>query len=92
MSKLSAKERLLNYLSKDSGYNTLSVAQAQARFGISNVTARIAELREEGYPIYTNTRTRGDGTKVNVYRLGTPSRSLKRTARAKGVKLQTVFA
>lgn len=92
MSKTSAKQRLLNFLSKDEGYNTFSVAQAQSRFGIKNVAARISELREDGYPIYTNMRTRADGSKVAVYRLGTPSRSLKREARAKGIKLQNVFA
>lgn len=84
--KLTAKQRLLNFLTKKSGYNTLSVAQAQARFGIANVAARIAELRQEGYAIYTNRKTRGDGTKVAVYRLGTPSKSFKAQCRANGVR------
>jgi hypothetical protein len=35
--KLSAKQKILNYLSKTSGYNTLSTAQARARFGIKNL-------------------------------------------------------
>jgi len=92
MSKLSVKQRLLTFLSKEDGYNTFSTAQARARFGIVNVSARIAELREEGFPIYTNTKSRSDGSKVAVYRMGTPSRSMKREARAKGIKLQNVFA
>ena len=45
--KLTAKQRLLNFLSKKDGYNTFSVAQAQSRFGIKNVAARISELRQE---------------------------------------------
>lgn len=78
--KLSAKQRILNFLSKSEGYNTLSVAQARARFGIQNVAARIDELRKEGHCIYTNTKTRGDGSKVSVYRLGTPTKSLVQAA------------
>jgi predicted transcriptional regulator len=78
--KLSAKAKILNYLTKSEGYNTLSVAQARARFGITNVSARIDELRQEGNVIYTNTKTRGDGTKVSVYRMGTPTKAMVRAA------------
>jgi len=80
MAKLSAKEKILNYLSKTDGYNTLSTAQARARFGITNVSARIDELRQEGNCIYTNTKTRSDGSKVSVYRLGTPTKAMVRAA------------
>ena len=78
--KLSAKEKILKYLSKTDGYNTLSVAQARARFGIQNVSARIDELRQEGHVIYTNTKTRGDGSKVAVYRMGKPTKAMVRAA------------
>lgn len=78
--KQSAKQRILSYLSKKEGYNTLSVAQARARFGVQNVSARIDELRQEGHCIYTNTKRRGDGTKVSVYRLGTPTKAMVRAA------------
>lgn len=78
--KLSAKEKILNYLSKTEGYNTLSTAQARARFGIQNVSARIDELRQDGHVIYTNTKSRGDGSKVSVYRMGKPTKSMVRTA------------
>jgi predicted transcriptional regulator len=80
MTKLSAKQRLINFLSKKEGYNTLSTAQARARFGIQNVSARIDELRQEGHVIYTNTKTRADGSKVAVYRLGTPTKAMVRAA------------
>lgn len=83
--KKTAKSRILAFLSKKSGYNTLSVAQARARFGIRNVTATIRNLRLEGYSIYTNTRKRGDGSKVSVYRLGTPSMSFVATCEAAGI-------
>jgi predicted transcriptional regulator len=71
-------------LSKTEGYNTLTVAQARARFGIQNVSARIEELRKEGNVIYTNTKTRGDGSKVASYRLGSPTKAMVRTAMAAG--------
>ena len=47
---------------------------------IQNVAARIDELRQEGHCIYTNTKRRADGSKVSVYRLGTPTRSMVRAA------------
>ena len=80
MKKLSAKQKMLNFLSKKSGYNSLSVKQARARFGISNVAARIEELRKEGHCIYTNTKVRGDGSKVSIYRIGTPTKAMVQAA------------
>ncbi|MCX6210843.1 MAG: hypothetical protein NTZ59_15395 [Bacteroidetes bacterium] len=80
MAKLSAKERMLNTLKKQDGYNTFTTAQAQRRFGISNVSARIDELRQEGHCIYTNTRTTGDGRKVRYSRLGTPTKAMVQAA------------
>ena len=84
MTKLSAKEKMLNALKQTSGYNTFTVAQAQRRFGVQNVSARIEELRKEGNVIYTNTKTRGDGSKVASYRLGSPTKAMVRTAMAAG--------
>jgi hypothetical protein len=79
MSKLSAKEKMLTALQQPSGYNTFTVKQAQRRFGITNVTARIDELRQEGNVIYTNTKN-VDGKKVSFYRLGKPTKALVRAA------------
>jgi hypothetical protein len=73
MSKLSSKEKLLNSFFNPV-YNTITVAQAQARYGITNVSARINELRKEGVAIYTNVKTLADGRKISVYRLGKPSK------------------
>ena len=85
MSKhLSAKTKILNYLSKSEGYNTLTVAQARAKFGIQNVSARIDELRQEGHVIYTNTKRRADGTAVKSYRMGKPTKAMVRAALANG--------
>ena len=78
--QLSAKQKIVNYLSKQEGYNTLTTAQARARFGIQNVSARIDELRQEGHCIYTNTVKRGDGSKVKAYRMGKPTKAMVRAA------------
>lgn len=80
MSNLTAKEKMLAALKQRSGYNTFTTKQAQRRFGITNVAARIAELRQEGYCIYTNTVTLSDGTKTKSYRLGTPTKAMVQAA------------
>jgi len=82
--QLSAKQKILNYLSKSEGYNTLTTAQARARFGIKNVSARIDELRQEGHCIYTNTVRRSDGSTVRAYRIGKPTKALVRAALSAG--------
>ena len=84
--KLSAKEKILKYLSKTEGYNTLTVAQARARFKIQNVAARVEELRKEGHCIYTNKKILADGRKISMYRMGKPSREIVRHAIAAGYR------
>ena len=79
MTTLSAKQKMLAALKQTSGYNTFTTKQAQRRFGIQNVAARIDELRQEGNCIYTNTKV-VDGKKVAYYRLGTPSKALVQAA------------
>ena len=75
-----AKAKMLGALYKKDGYNTFTVKQAQARFGIKNVSARIEELRKEGHCIYTNTKKLANGRKINYYRLGTPTKALVQAA------------
>jgi predicted transcriptional regulator len=78
--KLSAKQKMLAVLKKQDGYNTFTTKQAQHRFGITNVSARIDELRQEGHVIYTNSRKLEDGRKITYYRMGTPTKSLVQKA------------
>lgn len=52
----------------------ITARQAQEKFGITNVSARISELRKAGYPIYSNTRTTSNGRSIRVYELGTATR------------------
>jgi hypothetical protein len=56
--KRSAKSKILSSLYSKS----LSVRQARARYRIYNVSARVAELRQDGYNIIT--RRRADGVRV----------------------------
>lgn len=77
---------MLAALKQTSGYNTFTTKQAQRRFGITNVSARIDELRQEGHVIYTNTKV-VDGQKVSFYRLGTPTKALVRAALSSGYSL-----
>ena len=78
---------MLNALSKPEGYNTFTTEQARRRFGITNVSARIDELRQEGHVIYTNTKRNADGVKVASYRLGKPTKALVRKALKAGYSL-----
>ena len=71
---MSAKSKVLAYLSKTGSYNTLTAAKMQSVFGVSNPSATINELRNEGHSIYLNTRTTQSGGKVSFYRLGTPTK------------------
>jgi DNA-binding MarR family transcriptional regulator len=86
--KGSVKDRLVNYFFNPV-YNTLTVKQASARFGItaSTVTKAVNELRKEGFAIYTNRKTLEDGRKISVYRLGSASKRYLRNLRAGRTRL-----
>ena len=73
---MSAKSKVLSFLSKQDGYNTLTPRKMQTMFGVANPSALVNELRNEGYSIYLNTRTKEDGTKVSFYRLGSPTKRI----------------
>ena len=62
-------EKILTFLRSG---QTLTEAQAVSRFGVKRVSARIAELRAEGYPVYSNVNKSGK----TAYRLGRPSRAM----------------
>lgn len=73
---MSAKQKVLAYLSKDGAYNTLTAAKMQSQFGVKNASAVINELRNEGHSIYLNSRINANGNKVSFYRLGTPTKAV----------------
>ena len=61
---MSAKQKILKYLKK---HNALTTKQAMSYFKIINVSARVSELRNDGYMIQAKTRVRKDGQRVNFY-------------------------
>jgi|TARA_R110000868_G_scaffold274060_1_gene533302 hypothetical protein len=72
----SAKQKVLAYLSKEDGYNTLTPNKMQSLYGIANPSATINELRNDGHAIYFNSRINSNGEKVSFYRLGTPTKRI----------------
>ena len=53
---MTTKEKVFNYLSKDSARNTLTAARTQSLFGVRNPSATINELRNDRHAIYLNSR------------------------------------
>ena len=54
----------------------LTTAQITARYGVTNVSATVSDLRMEGFAIYANPTTDTKGRTKTFYRLGTPSREV----------------
>jgi hypothetical protein len=54
----------------------LTASQAEKRFGIKNISAEASRLRQNGYAVYSNTRTASNGVTVTEYELGRPSREI----------------
>ena len=73
---MSAKSKILSYLSKTDGYNTLTANKMQSVFGVANPSATVNELRNEGHAIYHNSRVNANGEKVSFYRLGQPTKRM----------------
>jgi predicted HTH transcriptional regulator len=70
-----SQEKIVKVLSK--GQNT-TADQLRRKTGINGISQRIAELRQNGYPnIYTN-KVGGQ----SFYRLGNPTKAMKKAARA----------
>jgi hypothetical protein len=61
--------KILNFLRSG---QSLTAAQASSMFGVKTVSARVAELRAAGQPIYTNVSKAGKTS----YRLGRPSSAM----------------
>jgi len=73
---MSAKAKVLAYLSKEGSYNTLTAQKMRSVFGVANPSATINELRNEGHTIYLNSRINSNGDKVSFYRLGSPTKRI----------------
>lgn len=54
----------------------LTASQAEKRFGVKNLAAEASRIRQNGYAIYSKTRTAGNGVTVTEYEMGKPSREI----------------
>jgi hypothetical protein len=73
-------------------YNGAALTAAQAKkMGVGNLAAEASRIRQQGYAVYTNTRTAGNGVAVTEYVMGKPSReivALGYKAKALGITLE----
>jgi len=68
----------------------VTASEASKRFGIKNIAAEASRIRQNGYAVYANTRTAGNGVTVTEYEMGKPSReivALGYKAKALGITL-----
>lgn len=56
--------------------DVLTAAEARKRFGVGNLAAEASRIRQNGYAVYSNTRTAGNGVRVTEYVMGQPSREI----------------
>ena len=75
-------------------YNGATLTAAQAKkMGIKNLSAEVSRIRHNGYAVYANSRTAGNGVTVTEYVMGQPSReivALGYRAKAAGLTLETI--
>lgn len=68
----------------------LTQSEATKRFGVKNLAAEASRIRQNGYAVYSKTRTAGNGVTVTEYELGNASReivALGYKAKALGITL-----
>jgi hypothetical protein len=68
----------------------LTASDAAKRFGVKNLSAEASRIRQNGYAVYSKTRTAGNGVVVTEYEMGKPSRkivALGYKAQAMGITL-----
>ena len=75
-------------------YNGDALTSAKAKkLGVGNLGAEVSRIRQNGYAVYANRRTAGNGVKVTEYVMGKPSReivALGYAAKSKGLTLDTI--
>ena len=55
---------------------SLTQSEATKRFGVKNLAAEASRIRQNGYAVYANSRTAGNGVTVTEYEMGKPSREI----------------
>jgi predicted transcriptional regulator len=79
---MSRQAKLLQVLQSGKEVTT---SQIRGQFGIAHPGSAIRNLREQGYCVYSNTRTDSKGIPVVKYRIGAPSRVMVATAYRQGL-------
>jgi hypothetical protein len=74
MAKTTQKRKLINQFKSG---KVITERQAETRLGVKNLSARVSELRADGYTIYTKRVAANEGS---AYRMGNPTRKMIATA------------
>jgi predicted ArsR family transcriptional regulator len=72
---MTMKQKIFQALVTERKQKTLAQLAAQLGTSEGTVSARISEIRDEGYAIYANKRTDKSGRTKTFYRHGSPRRS-----------------
>ena len=75
MNKTVKTSKAASVLSSLKSGKEFTAKQIEATFQVSSGRGIVHSLREQGYAIYSNTRTNSRGVTKNFYRLGTPTRA-----------------
>jgi hypothetical protein len=72
-------------------YNGEALTASKAKkMGVGNLSAEVSRIKQNGYAVYSNSRTAGNGVQVTEYVMGQPSReivALGYKAKAMGITL-----
>ncbi len=78
---MSMKQKIFQALVVEGKRKTAAQLAAQLGCSTSTVAARVCEIRDQGYAIYTNKSVDTKGRVKYFYVSGTPSRAMVRAAR-----------
>ncbi len=76
MKRLSKDTKTFKVFTALSSGEKLTASEAKKRFGVGNLAAEASRLRQNGYAVYANQRTAGNGVVVTEYEMGRPSREI----------------
>lgn len=88
---MNMKQKIFQMLVVEGKQKTAAQLAAQLSTTKATVAARISEIRDDGYPIYVNSRTDTAGRTKHFYRHGAPSRKMAQESRALRRLFREVF-
>ena len=78
---MSMKQKIFTALVKEGKEKTAAQLAAQLGTTVKSVAARVSEIRDEGYVIYSNRQMDSNGRVKYFYRHSTPTRQMIRAGR-----------